>query len=249
MIEHRGIVRLVKDCNMIQYLPSSPIVAHIGSIAFDASTWEIYAPLLNGGTLVCVDTKAMMEPETRHQMITQNGVQAALFTPALLKQCLVDSPSTFSTLETLVIGGDCADPLDLDMVRKEMRSSKLLNAYGPTGNTVASTIYCILEEEVHVDSVPIGRTISNSAAYVMDEQQQLVPLGVTREIVVTGDGVARGYTEEEQNTDRFIVVTIKGKQLQAYRTGDYARYRPKDGQLEYLSRIDGQIKIRASESS
>lgn len=93
------------------------------------------------------------------------------------------------------------------------------------------------------DGVPIGTAISNSGAYVMDPQQRLVPLGVVGELVVTGDGLARGYTDPSRDEDRFVSVVIEGEQVRAYRTGDRVCYRP-DGQLDFLGRLDGQIKIR-----
>jgi acyl-coenzyme A synthetase/AMP-(fatty) acid ligase len=92
--------------------------------------------------------------------------------------------------------------------------------------------------------VPIGRAISNSGAYVKDKHQRLAPLGVIGELVVTGDGLARGYTDPERNVDRFVNVKIQDRPVRAYRTGDYVRYRPIDGQIEFFGRIDGQIKIR-----
>ncbi|KAK1914091.1 hypothetical protein P3342_007337 [Pyrenophora teres f. teres] len=90
---------------------------------------------------------------------------------------------------------------------------------------------------------PIGRALSNSGAYVMDSGLRLVPLGVVGELVVTGDGLARGYTDPARNVDRFVSVEIGGKTVRAYRTGDYVRHRPTDGQL---SRMDGQVKIRGN---
>ncbi|KAL7771435.1 hypothetical protein CFE70_001378 [Pyrenophora teres f. teres 0-1] len=83
-------------------------------------------------------------------------------------------------------------------------------------------------------------------AFVMDAKLQLVPLGVVGELVVTGDGLARGYTDPARNIDRFVSVEIGGKTVRAYRTGDYVRHRPTDGQLEFFGRMDGQVKIRGN---
>ncbi|EFQ92280.1 hypothetical protein PTT_10663, partial [Pyrenophora teres f. teres 0-1] len=80
----------------------------------------------------------------------------------------------------------------------------------------------------------------------MDAKLRLVPLGVVGELVVTGDGLARGYTDPARNVDRFVLVEIGGKKVRAYRTGDYVRHRPTDGQLEFFGRIDGQVKIRGN---
>ncbi|KAK1914069.1 hypothetical protein P3342_007315 [Pyrenophora teres f. teres] len=80
----------------------------------------------------------------------------------------------------------------------------------------------------------------------MDSGLRLVPLGVVGELVVTGDGLARGYTDPARNVDRFVSVEIGGKTVRAYRTGDYVRHRPTDGQLEFFGRMDGQVKIRGN---
>ncbi|CAI6340684.1 unnamed protein product [Periconia digitata] len=243
MVEHRGIVRLVKGGNLSQLLPPSGVMAHIANLAFDASTWEIYATILNGGTLVCVDYMTVLDYHSLGNIFATERVQTALLTPALLKQCLLTSLSTVGDLDTLFVGGDRADQRDMSTARK-LVAHNVINAYGPTENTFSSTIFRLEEEETFTNGVPIGRAISNSGAFVMDSEQRLVPLGVIGELVVTGDGLARGYTDPERDIDHFITVTVGDKIMRAYRTGDYVRYRPTDGQLEFFGRIDGQVKIR-----
>ena len=243
MVEHRGIVRLVKQTNMISQLQAAKAVAHVANIAFDASTWEVYTALLNGGTLICIDAMTVLDSEALSQIFMREGVRAAMFTPALLKQCLVESPAAIGGLGVLFTGGDRLDPRDAFKAQSLVKGD-VINAYGPTENTVVSTIYRIPPGERGVNGVPIGRAVSNSGAYVMDPQQRLVPVGVMGELVVTGDGVARGYTDPERDLDRFVRVTIDGQPVKAYRTGDHVRYRPVDGQLEFFGRIDQQVKIR-----
>ncbi|UKZ48294.1 NRPS [Trichoderma virens] len=244
MIEHRNIVRLVKNTNMLQH-SSNATMAHISNIAFDASTWEIYATLLNGGTLICIDTTTTLDYEKMASIFLKEHIEAMFVTPALLKQYLIDCPSIVGELGTLYIGGDRLDPQDVFTARALMKhGSKIVNGYGPTENTSFSTMYTLSANELCTNGVPIGRAISNSGAYVMDSQQHLVPLGVVGELVVTGDGLARGYTDSEQNIDRFITISVDGKTaLRAYRTGDYVRNRPTDGLIEYIGRMDRQIKV------
>ncbi|KAI0544323.1 hypothetical protein F4679DRAFT_565477 [Xylaria curta] len=243
MIEHRSIVRLAKENNIIPRLPSAAKVAHLSSLAFDAATWEIYTALLNGGTLVCIDYMTSLDSKTLDARFAQEQVQAALLTPALLKQCLADSPATLERLEVLVNGGDRLDGQDAIGARGLVKTG-MFNAYGPTENGVISAIYHVAENDSFVNGVPIGRAISNSGAYIMDPHQQLVPVGVMGELVVTGDGLARGYTDPTLDVDRFIQVTIDGQLVRAYRTGDRARYRTGDGQIEFFGRMDQQVKIR-----
>ncbi|KAF7555549.1 hypothetical protein G7Z17_g2068 [Cylindrodendrum hubeiense] len=245
MIEHRGVVRLVKHSNAVQTSPTTPTMAHISNIAFDAATWEIYAALLNGGTLVCIDNMVVLNHHALTEVFTREKIGCLFITPALLKQYLLECSSAMSTLEALFVGGERSEPQDL-LKARGLINGKVHHVYGPTENTSLSTIYCLsdLEEDLFHNGVPIGRAISNSGAYVMDTRLTAVPLGIVGELVLTGDGLARGYIDPQQNLDRFVTVMIDGELVRAYRTGDYARYRPSDHQLEFLGRVDGQIKIR-----
>ncbi|KAK3216152.1 hypothetical protein GRF29_8g2302175 [Pseudopithomyces chartarum] len=243
MVEHRGIVRLAVQNNLVEHLPATPIMAHLANLAFDASTWEIYAPLLNGGTIVCIDTMTALDPLAMLQFVNQYNIQVAFLTPALFRQYIAKSPAVVVALDMLCVGGEVSCPRDLCAAKKLLKGT-LIHMYGPTENTVYSTLFVLTEHGKYPDGVPIGRALSNSGAYVMDAKLQLVPLGVVGELVVTGDGVARGYTDPERDVDRFVSVVISGQTVKAYRTGDYVRYRPTDGQLEFFGRIDGQVKLR-----
>ncbi|RYP40686.1 hypothetical protein DL767_001544 [Monosporascus sp. MG133] len=243
MVEHRSIVRLAKESNIIPKLPLAAKVAHLSNIAFDAATLEIYAALLNGGTLVCIDYMTTLDSKALEAVFAREQVHAVLLTPALLKQYLANIPATLGTLDVIITGGDRLDGQDAIAAQALVRIG-VYNAYGPTENGVISTIYKVAENDSFINGVPIGRAISNSGAYIMDPHQQLVPAGVMGELVVTGDGLARGYTDPTLDVDRFIQVTIDGQLVRAYRTGDRVRYRPGDGQIEFFGRMDQQIKIR-----
>ncbi|KAL7780525.1 hypothetical protein CFE70_010549, partial [Pyrenophora teres f. teres 0-1] len=245
MVEHRGIVRLVRDNNLVQHLPSSPVMAHMANLAFDATTLEIYACLLHGGTLVCVDSATVLEVEAVLRMFREHHISTAFMAPSLFRTYALQSPGIFAALDMLYVGGEAVYPHDL-VAASECLGGRLVNAYGPTENTVASTSFLVSKEEAYANGVPIGRALSNSGAYVMDSGLRLVPLGVVGELVVTGDGLARGYTDPARNVDRFVSVEIGGKTVRAYRTGDYVRHRPTDGQLEFFGRMDGQVKIRGN---
>ncbi|KAH7112490.1 hypothetical protein B0J11DRAFT_597847 [Dendryphion nanum] len=244
MVEHRGIVRLAKH-DRIEQFPKASATAHMANLAFDGSSWEIYTCLLNGGTLVCIDAMTVLDQDALLQTFVFNEIKVAFLTPALLKQCLIDSPTTIEKLESLLVAGDKADSKDLASAQRLVKGT-VFNAYGPTENSVMSTLYKFDENEACINGVPIGTSISNSAAYVMDPELRLVPLGVVGELVVAGDGVARGYTDPKRNIDRFVTMEIEGQAVEGYRTGDYVRYRPTDGQMEFFGRIDGQIKIRGN---
>ncbi|GLA85029.1 nonribosomal peptide synthase [Aspergillus tubingensis] len=243
MIEHRAVVSRVKGCGLLKEEVTAKPFAHISSIAFDAAVWEIYTPLLNGGTVICIDSVTITDFEAFSNVLHAKGIRVALITPALLKQLLTDSSALISKLHTLVVGGDRADPQDMIKARKLVQCD-VINAYGPTENTVISTYYRLAEGDGYHNGVPIGQVGPNSGAYVVDQQLCPVPPGVIGELVVVGDGLARGYTDTRRDVNRFVNIDIRGQVLRAYRTGDRVRRRPVDGQLEYIGRLDGQVKIR-----
>ncbi|KAL6787540.1 hypothetical protein J3E68DRAFT_445398 [Trichoderma sp. SZMC 28012] len=245
MIQHGGILRLIENKKMVQDLPDAVNTAHIGSVTFDASTWEIYPTLLNGGTLICFSSMELLDYKTLPKAFADENIQSMFITPALLRQYLVHCPDLFHGIHTLHIGGDRLDTQDA-FTTMRLITGKVFNCYGPTENTCISTYFHISSPtpENCVNGVPIGRAFPNSGAFVMDSHQQLVPLGVVGELVVTGDGLARGYIDPNHDLDRFISIKIAGKEMRAYRTGDYVRYRREDAQLEFLGRMDNQIKIR-----
>ncbi|OOF93551.1 hypothetical protein ASPCADRAFT_517120 [Aspergillus carbonarius ITEM 5010] len=243
MIEHTAVVSRVRSCNMLDSEGAARPFAHMSSIAFDAAVWEIYAPLLNGGTVVCIDTMTVLDFAALSNVFHGEGIRVALMTPALLKQFLSQSPASISELYTLVVGGERSDPQDLIEARKLVQN-EIINAYGPTENTVFSTFYRLSKEGQYHNGVPIGDAAANSGACVVDRHLRLVPPGVMGELVVYGDGLARGYTDSNRNVNRFVDIEIHGHQVRAYRTGDRVRHRPMDGRLEYIGRSDGQVKIR-----
>lgn len=243
MVDHRAIARLVVESNIASELAGISTVAHMTNIAFDVSTWEIYVAILNGRTLVCVDHMTVLDPKALSTLFSQEQVEAANMAPALFKRYTLEKPDIVNNLRLLMVGGDRVDEQDIYRARHTMRG-QLINAYGPTENTGFSTYYCIRPDDEFTSGVPIGTAVSNSGAYVMDDRLRLVPLGVIGELVVTGDGLARGYNDSSLDEGRFVTISIDGRTVKAYRTGDYVRQRPVDGEMEFFGRIDGQIKIK-----
>ena len=243
MVKHRGIVRLVKQINLMAEVPERPSVAHVSNLAFDASTMEIYMAILNGGRIICVDLYTLLDTVLLKVLFVKERVCTAILSPVLLKQCLNEGSDALTNLDVLFVAGDRFDARDAKEAHLRFNGN-VYNAYGPTENTVLSTVYKIHDNEHFTNGTPIGRAISNSGAYIMDTAQRIIPLGAIGELVLTGAGLARGYTEPMLDVDRFVNITIKGQSMRAYRTGDRARWRPKDGMIEFFGRMDSQIKIR-----
>lgn len=243
MIDHMGVVRLVKQTNVLSQLPEKLTVAHLFNIAFDLSVWEVYTALLNGGTVVCIDSAAKTDPKALAEVFAREKIQAAMLPPVLLKACLASAPDMLKGLAAFYNGADRFDSHDARETRK-LVPGRVVNAYGPTENSALSTIYDVQKDDSLINDVPIGKAVSNSGAYVMDANQKLVSVGIMGELVVTGDGVARGYTDSSLDRDRFVEIEVEGQRFKAYRTGDRVRYRPTDCQIEFFGRLDNQVKIR-----
>ncbi|KAF4213395.1 hypothetical protein CNMCM5878_000029 [Aspergillus fumigatiaffinis] len=243
MVEHGGVIRLAKDPEIVSHSVECKVAPYILNPAFDASGFEVYSALLNGGTLVCIDKKVVWDYTALQTTFVKHGIRRVCFTTAMLKQCIASCPAIMGSLDILHVGGDKLDPKDIVKARR-FGMPRIFNLYGPTENSIVSTSYNIPTEEAGINGIPIGRAIHNSGAYVMDPNLRLVPIGVMGELVVTGLGLARGYTDPEKNVGRFVTIHIGGKAVRAYRTGDMVRYRPSDAQLEFFGRMDQQVKIR-----
>ncbi|KAG5808758.1 hypothetical protein H9Q71_006773 [Fusarium xylarioides] len=244
MVEHRVIVRLMTS-NIIPDFPTRPRSAHMFNIAFDGATYEIFFTLLDGGTLVCIDYMTTLDVKALQDVFIKEQINAACMAPALLKLYLTDARDALRGLDFLMAAGDRFDGQDAIEAQSLVRG-QCYNGYGPTENGIMSTRYPIAVGDSFINGVPIGRAVNNSGAYVTDLNQQLVGVGVMGELVVTGDGLARGYFDPALNKDRFIHIEVDGQQVRAYRTGDRVRYRVGDGLIEFFGRIDTQFKIRGN---
>ncbi|KAJ5939252.1 hypothetical protein N7466_002386 [Penicillium verhagenii] len=244
MMEQYGIVRLAKDSEIVAHVAASKVSSYMLSPVFDASGFDIYPALLNGGTLVCIDRHDTWDYAALQETFVKKEIRRAVMTPAMLRQCLISAPGLISGLNILYVGGDKLEPADVTKARRYNHSLQIFNCYGPTENSIISTRYAIPDYESGVNGIPIGRAIVGSGAYVMDSNLRLVPIGVLGELVVTGLGLARGYVNPEQNLNHFVTIDIGGSSVRAYRTGDLVRYRSCDAQMEFFGRIDQQVKIR-----
>ncbi len=248
MVEHRSIVRLVKHTN---YFPFSPEIKllYTGSPVFDASTFEIWGTLLNGGRLFVVSKDDLMNVRLLEQRMKTWGINALWLSAALCNQWIEENETMFAGLRWLLVGGEALSPKPIHRLRLAYPSLAILNAYGPTENTTFSTSYPI--ERTFERDIPIGKPISNTTCYILDKRGRVQPVGAAGEIYVGGDGVARGYWKQEELTRKAFVPNPyasaedreKGRNLVLYRTGDRGRWLP-DGSIQYIGRSDGQLKLR-----
>jgi len=245
MIEHRGLGNLMHWGSQLCPNAEGGALLQRAPFSFDGSVWELFWPLTNGMRLVLARPDGHREPAYLAQVIREQQVSVIKFVPAMLQQFLELEESALCTSLTDVLcgGGELTEALARG-VQARLPKVRLHNVYGPTEATVDSSAWT-LEPGAPVPGVqlPIGRAISNTRLYVLDEHDRPVPLGCSGQLHIGGVGVARGYLGLAQMTaERFIDSPfVAGDRL--YRTGDLVRYLP-DGNLEFLGRNDFQVKLR-----
>lgn len=242
-VVQRGIVRLVKNITYANVGPEE-IFLNRAPIAFDASVFEIYGSLLNGGKLVILNS---LKPTLNEiaSAIQQNRITTLRATPGILNLLLEDYSNELGSLRQVLSSGEVLPVWLAQKFFSKLQECTLINAYGPTENTVSTTSYKVNEIFSNSSSIPIGRPISNDSVYILNKFLQPVPIGVIGEIYMSGDGIARGYLNKAELTgERFPsdpFNATSGRRL--YRSGDLARYHS-DGNIEFIGRADGQVKIR-----
>jgi amino acid adenylation domain-containing protein len=243
VVPHRAITRLVLGSDFIRFA-SDEVFLQLAPVSFDASTLEIWGALLNGATLALMPGNKP-SPEEIGEAIKSYGVTTMWLTAALFHLIVMDHLPMLAPLRQLLAGGDV---LSLNHVRKVLEAYphlRLVNGYGPTENTTFTCCHTITPESLAGGSVPIGRPISNTRVYILDDDGAPVPVGVPGNLHAAGDGLALGYWRAPELTaEKFIALDIPfiGKE-RLYRTGDTARYR-NDGTVEFQGRTDSQVKIR-----
>jgi amino acid adenylation domain-containing protein len=243
MVPHRGITRLIWNNNYAQFSKEDRVAFGVNP-SFDVSTLEVWAPLLNGGCIVVIRQKTLLDPVGFGRMLEQQAVTILWLTVGLFNQYAHILQSQFAGLRYLMSGGDILDPAVVARVLSSDAPQHLLNGYGPTESTTFTTTYEIASVR-EGSSIPIGRPISNTQVYILDAQREPVPIGVVGELYVGGAGVALGYLNRPELTaEKFVQDPFSGEAgARMYRTGDLARWL-RDGNIEFLGRNDFQVKIR-----
>jgi amino acid adenylation domain-containing protein len=243
MVIHRNVTSLARGGNFVE-LNAADVLLSTGSPSFDATTIEYWGMLLNGGQLVLCPEKKLLDNQLLKQEIRHRGVTKMWFTASWFNQLVDDDITIFEGLTAVMAGGE---KLSEEHVRKFLAAypaTQIINGYGPTENTTFSLTWSIAAV-VPGRSIPIGRPLGNRTAYILNNAMQLLPVGTPGELYVGGDGVSRGYLNQPELTaEKFVTdpfSELRGAKL--YRTGDRARWLP-DGTVEYLGRMDDQIKMR-----
>jgi amino acid adenylation domain-containing protein len=242
MVTHRGIVRLVRDQNYAQFLPDD-VFLHVGSLSFDASTFEIWGALLNGAGLAIVpDVHSSLDHVA--QFISRHGVTAVLLTTGMFHLFVDHKIEAFRSLRMLIAGGDVLSPVHVKRVVETLPHCQFINCYGPTENAVFTCCYGVPPEGWGEGSVPIGWAISHTSVYILDDQMHPVADGQIGQLCTGGDGVALGYLNRPELTQKAFIRDPFSDDPEArlYLTGDQV-VRRVDGLIEFVGRTDRQVKI------
>ena len=241
-ISHRAILRLVVDVDYIELAPGRAML-HAAPLAFDASTLEIWGPLLNGGRCVIHDERVPTGAGLA-RTIARHEVHTAWLTAALFNAVVDGDPQHLAGLKHLFTGGEALSVAHVRRALEALPGLTLSNGYGPTECTTFAATHRIDRASVEgLRSVPLGRPIKDTVLRVLSPTLALLPSGLVGELCIGGHGLAHGYLgQPELTAARFVPDPFGGPDDRLYRTGDLARWLP-DGTVEFIGRIDGQVKI------
>jgi len=239
---HRGVLRLLINTHYATFSADRNFL-QMASLSFDASTFEIWAPLLHGGRCVIYHA-GIPSLETLGQVIRQHKVTTLWLTASLFNAAISDFPEALKGISELLIGGEQLSTPHVRRAQALLHGTRISNGYGPTESTTFTCCYAIPPELAADLMVPIGRPIANTRVYILDPRKNPVPIGISGEIYIGGDGLARGYLKRpEMTAEKFVSDPFSSEPgARMYKTGDLARYMP-DGNIQFLGRIDDQVKI------
>jgi amino acid adenylation domain-containing protein/FkbM family methyltransferase len=245
-VEHRQLVHYVAAVREALDLGPGMSYALVSTLAADLGNTCIFPALLGGGCLHVIPRELAMDPEALAEHFRRRPVDCLKIVPSHL-DALLRAPGAAHLLPArrLVLGGEASTWEQLAQLRALAPECRIFNHYGPTETTVGAATHELVGAAPGAGAVPLGRPLAHSRLYVLDAHRQLAPAGVAGELVIGGEGVARGYLRDPRGTaERFLPDPFCGRPGgRLYRTGDRARWLA-DGTLESLGRLDRQVKLR-----
>ncbi|MCX4983997.1 non-ribosomal peptide synthetase [Streptomyces sp. NBC_00572] len=240
-VTHRNIAELAAETRFTgdahrRVLLHSPL-------AFDATTYELWTPLLSGGTVV-VAPPGLLDTAALATVLAKESVTGMFLTVGLFQLVAEEDPGAFAGLGEVWTGGDVVPPNAVRRVMEACPDLTVFNVYGPTETTTFATSHPLHRPFDYTGALPIGRPLDNTRLYVLDEHLGLLPAGVQGELYIAGTGLAQGYLDRPALTaERFVADPYGPPGSRMYRTGDLVRWSP-EGEIEYLGRADQQVKLR-----
>jgi amino acid adenylation domain-containing protein len=236
LLEHSGLCNLaIAEIQLFDIQPNSRVL-QFASFSFDVATSDVVIALSSGATLYLATKDSILPGSSLIEVLRDKAITHVELPVSVLNVLPFEE---LPALQTIVVGGEACSS---DLVARWVPGRQFFNAYGPTEATVCATVALCNDGS---QKPPIGRPIANTKIYILDTENQPVPVGVPGELHIGGVGLARGYLNRPDLTDEKFIPNPFSNQpgSRLYKTGDLARYLP-DGNIEYLGRIDNQVKIR-----
>ncbi|MCK5129645.1 MAG: amino acid adenylation domain-containing protein [Clostridiales bacterium] len=236
MIEHKSVVNYVYGFQEEFQYTGDEVVLEQSSYSFDAFVEEVYPTLAVGATLVLANKYGAKDMNKLAESIANNNVTVVSVSPLVLNE--LNKMGSFDSIKTYISGGDV---LKYEYMNHLIKKAKVYNTYGPTETTVCATYHQC--DDIVKDNIPIGKPVANYKTYILDKNLNLLPIGVSGELYISGPGLARGYLNNPKLTKQFFIDNpyLPGEKM--YKTNDIARWYPM-GEIGYIGRVDRQVKIR-----
>ncbi|MFF1498213.1 amino acid adenylation domain-containing protein [Streptomyces sp. NPDC058304] len=240
-VTHRNITDLAADAPFP--LASRARMLLHSPMAFDASTFEIWMPLLAGGTLV-IAPPGLLDAAAMSRVLSEGRITGLILAAGLFQMVAEEEPAAFAGVQTVVTGGDVVPVEAVRRIQEHCPDTTVLNAYGPTEATVMAAAHPVRRPFDYPGALPIGTALDNTQVYVLDSAMRLVPPLTPGELYLAGAGLAAGYLNRPALTaERFTADPYGPAGSRMYRTGDLARWNH-HGEIEFLGRADQQVKLR-----
>ena len=242
-IINRNIIKLVTNITYMDF-PEDARILQVASTVFDLSIFEFWASLLNGKALCLITKDNLLNYKYLKKYIDENNVNIMCITSVLFNQIISNHIDVFENVKQILTGGDKISSEHVKILKNTYPEIKIYNSYGPTECTSFCTMYEITD--LNKKYIPIGKPVSNSACYVLNSKNELMPFYCSGELAIGGDGVSNGYINNPEKTETSFIYNcfndnFIGKKI--YKTGDLVKLHP-DGNLEFIGRVDNQVKIR-----
>lgn len=238
-VKHGGIMNMLYYYNHLFGVNEGSRMSQVANVSFDASAFEIWPALSHGACLYIPPRSMGADPDLMKQWLIENQIELSFQPTAIAEYLLKSNWPADAALRVLNVAGD-----KLNYFPQQKLPFDLYNLYGPTEDSIWTT-FAPLQSDKPLPYYSIGKPVANKKIFILNKYNKLQPVGVAGELCIAGHGLAKGYVNNEKlNAEKFIANPFApGQRL--YRTGDQARWQP-DGNIEFLGRIDNQVKIRGN---
>ncbi len=241
LLKHKNVIRVVRNTNYIE-ITSEDRVMQISNYVFDCSVFDIYSALLNKACLVIIPRETALEIPLLAEFIKEKKISAFCISTALFHMLADWKPEALIDVRKIIVAGEQISLPHAKRTIDVIGKGKLINCYGPTESAVFATYYPI-DDLTDLPIVPIGYPLANTTVYITDEQKHILPINVPGELCLGGDGIGRGYLNQEELTSEKFTTMEEAGGVRIYRTGDKVMWNTRR-QLIFLGRMDFQIKLR-----